>query len=86
LVEFGPGQRVMAMYPNTSAFYLAEVGLRAHDASERSRGFRSVVQVSQSGIQHDDDRCTLVLFDDDEDETNTTPPRLIPNRFITIRE
>ena len=64
--RLGKGSRVVALYPDTTAFYLAVVSV----ASKSKRG-------SNTDSQH-----VTVQFDDDQDETGTIPHRPVPARFV----
>ena len=65
--QWGKGDRVLAMYPDTTSFYLATV---SHVVPRRDRD----KDISELSLQ--------VQFDDDHDETGLIPSRHVPLRFV----
>ena len=76
--HYPAGLRVMAMYPETTAFYPAVV--EAPPAMPRPSGV-------EDG-QGPEERCVAVFFEDDEpdEETGLDVPRVIPVRFVVWRD
>lgn len=65
--QWAKGDRVLAMYPDTTSFYLATV---SHVVPRRDRD----KDISELHLQ--------VQFDDDHDETGFIPHRPVPLRFV----
>jgi len=66
-----PNVRVMAMFPDTTSFYPALVGAR------------SSISPEEGGVHEE---SAGVFFDEDEDDLGEMPERVVPLRFITLRE
>jgi SAGA-associated factor 29 len=66
--NFQAGDRVMAVYPNTTSFYPCTVVFGPRQ--------------SGGGVQSKNTTRVVVKFDDDEDETGTIPEHRIPRRYV----